>query len=233
MSDPQASKPEAPIGEPVVEPAPTDDVVDRANGSLAEAEAARDGVPVDTGRDETAVTAVPADDVNESTGDPVEESSYGPDAAADVSDRVTHDDADTAVVAPATAGAAAADSSADETPWYDRPEHLQPAGATAPETDDAGVARQLGRSLRGRSHRGRSRRRWRGRGKLGRRQLFRARIHRARFTSPQHPGPRILVQAPEAPASGGQPGCRRRDRPAGRPLSFAVLLAAGAGGLRG
>ena len=44
MSDPQASKPEAPVGEPVAEPTHTDDVVDRANGSLAEAEAARDGV---------------------------------------------------------------------------------------------------------------------------------------------------------------------------------------------
>ena len=60
MSDPQASKPEAPIGEPVAEPTPTDDVVDRANGSLAEAEAARDGVPADASRDDS-VTAVPAE----------------------------------------------------------------------------------------------------------------------------------------------------------------------------
>lgn len=48
MSDPQASKPEAPMGEPVVEPTPTGDVVGRAQEGLADAEAARESVDAET-----------------------------------------------------------------------------------------------------------------------------------------------------------------------------------------
>ncbi|HEX5857544.1 MAG TPA: ABC transporter [Microbacterium sp.] len=115
MSDPQASKPEAPIGEPVAEPTPTDDVVGRANGSLADAEAARDGVPADASRDDS-VSAVPAEHDTTSAG-------------AAHRDDVRASEADTAVVPPRSTS-----SSADDVPWYDRPEHLQPAGATAPDT---------------------------------------------------------------------------------------------------
>src|SRR4051794_33012419 len=120
MSDPQASKPEAPIGEPVAEPRPTEDVVDRANGSLAEAEAARDGVPVDAAGDSGSVSAVPADDVHERAAEPAPDGSYGPDSETDVVTPVRTD----------------AGATTDETPWYDRPEHLQPAGATTPETHE-------------------------------------------------------------------------------------------------
>ncbi|MGC5224339.1 hypothetical protein ACPW96_17370 [Micromonospora sp. DT81.3] len=134
MSDPQASKQEAPVGEPVAEPTHTDDVVDRANGSLAEAEAARDGVPGDASRDDTSVSAVPAEPLHESAEEPVAEASYGPDAGADERDSVPGHDADTAVVAPASTSSTSGDQ--DDVPWYDRPEHLQPAGATAPIADD-------------------------------------------------------------------------------------------------
>ncbi|HWI31942.1 MAG TPA: ABC transporter [Microbacterium sp.] len=108
MSDPQAPKPETPIGEPVAEPAPVDDVVDSAHGSLADAEAAREGVPADaasenatapgddTARDDAAVVDVP-------------ESVVEPSASSE---------AETVVVAPAA-------STDDETPWYDRPEHYE------------------------------------------------------------------------------------------------------------
>jgi hypothetical protein len=107
MSDPQASNREAPIGDPIVEPSPTDDVVGRAHGSLADAEAAREAVPADATHHGEPVTAVPAEPVDDSTKE----------------------------YATNTSSTQADDT--DETPWYDRPEHLQPAGATTPETDDA------------------------------------------------------------------------------------------------
>ena len=178
MSDPQASRPEAPIGEPVAEPTPTDDVVDRANGSLAEAEAARDGVPADASHE--TVTAVPTEPAHETSAEPVHESSSGPDA----------------------------DASTDETPWYDRPEHLQPAGATSTDTTDAyaaGVA---------------------GAGTAAAAATPVATSGEPAYAEPAYvsPSPQpIFVQAPEAPLPRGNRGA------AGAigllaALSFAVLL---------
>lgn len=146
MSDPQVNGPETPVGDPVDDRPVVDDVVGSANAGLADAEAARDGVPRDqSASDEPLFSDGTAPDSRTADGPAAAASSSSDDRsqadqayaaaepaeynepAASAEERYTPPAADTAAQTTAYNTAA----SDDDVPWYDRPDAASDVAAAS------------------------------------------------------------------------------------------------------